>query len=189
MRKSNLNLFNLIKIGESKYNNTFCWEWTGFINKDGYGQCYFNKKTWRAHRLIFTIFRGSVHNGLECDHLCRNSKCVNPWHLDPVAHKINIQRALNFQFKSEHCKYGHPFDFKNTAFAQDFHRTCRQCQKERQRQRTGYLGNIPCKDRTHCPRGHEYNNENTYHEPKTDKRSCKICRQVYQKEYRKRKLS
>ena len=37
------------------------------------------------------------------------------------------------------------------------------------------IGN-PHKHKTHCPRRHEYNEENTYYDSKRNKRQCRVCR-------------
>ncbi len=34
------------------------------------------------------------------------------------------------------------------------------------------------RERTHCPKGHPYNEENTYRAPKNGKRQCKECRRI-----------
>lgn len=34
--------------------------------------------------------------------------------------------------------------------------------------------------KTHCPKDHEYNMENTYYHAKTNNRQCKICREARQ---------
>lgn len=38
--------------------------------------------------------------------------------------------------------------------------------------------------KTHCPKGHEYNQESTKTDPKTGNKQCKICYIEYQKQYR-----
>ncbi len=46
---------------------------------------------------------GSVPEGLEADHLCRNKACMNPDHIEWVTHAENVQRA-----KKRHvCVNGH----------------------------------------------------------------------------------
>jgi len=67
-----------------------CWEWTGFLNRGGYGQFHFNGRAVMAHRLSYLIFWGSEHEkrgtyirGLLMMHACDNRKCVSPYHLSP----------------------------------------------------------------------------------------------------------
>lgn len=37
------------------------------------------------------------------------------------------------------------------------------------------------KSKTHCPQGHEYNEENTYKNPFTNRRYCRICKEESKK--------
>ena len=43
------------------------------------------------------------------------------------------------------------------------------------------------REATHCPRGHPYDDENTYRAPKTGKRNCRICGDRRTREYRQRR--
>ena len=36
---------------------------------------------------------GSIGDGLVIDHLCRNPRCVNPDHLEPVTTAVNTLRG------------------------------------------------------------------------------------------------
>lgn len=71
---------------------TGCWEWQGYIKPNGYGDFRYEGGRW-AHRASHELFRGPIPDGMELDHLCRNKRCVNPTHLEPVTGTINQQRA------------------------------------------------------------------------------------------------
>lgn len=94
-----------------------CWIWFG-PEKDGYGSlnCVLSHKTHnrglRAHRLVYTLLIAEVPESLVLDHVCRNTICVNPYHLDVVHESINIQRGLGIGMlnaKKNTCPYGHPY--------------------------------------------------------------------------------
>ena len=70
-----------------------CWEWLGSTDSSGYGSLSFRGKCASAHTLSYRAFRGEIPAGLEIDHLCRNRRCVNPWHMEPVTHHANIMRG------------------------------------------------------------------------------------------------
>lgn len=103
-----------------------CWEWIGTLSSAGYGR--FEKDF--AHRVSYRQHVGPIPVGLQLDHLCRNRKCVNPKHLEPVTGQVNTLRgetlpAINAA-KTE-CIHGHPFDSANTGIRANGHRWCRAC--------------------------------------------------------------
>ena len=109
-----------------------CWEWKGTVDKPGYSIIFICGKSTKAHRFSWELHNGKIPDGLTIDHLCRNRACVNPAHLEPVTHRENIIRGISpvaENAKKTHCKYGHPFDDKNTYFLRG-HRQCRICQNE-----------------------------------------------------------
>ena len=87
-----------------------CWIWTGFKNNSGYGQTSFKGKSWRAHRLLYYLFKGPIANGMTIDHLCQNKACVNPEHLQVVSSSENIARRTK---KKKKCLFGHHIKGKN----------------------------------------------------------------------------
>lgn len=109
-----------------------CWLWTGSLGS-GYGRIFVDGKTEPAHRITYEHFVGPVPDGLELDHLCRNTRCVNPSHLEPVTHAENIRRgdlALGIRSAATHCVNGHEFTPENTAPRKrngSVHRRCRKC--------------------------------------------------------------
>lgn len=100
-----------------------CWEWTGSKTGLGYGKVFSYGSVRVAHRIIYELLIGTVGDGLELDHLCRNKGCVNPGHLEPVTHQENISRGIG----TTHCKRGHERTPEN-SYQYTYGRYCRPCQ-------------------------------------------------------------
>lgn len=83
-----------------------CWNWTGAIQSKGYGS--FGRKL--SHRWAYERFVGPIPDGMQLDHTCRNTRCVNPAHLEPVSNLENQRRRQALQ---THCKQGHPLSGDN----------------------------------------------------------------------------
>lgn len=122
-----------------KIDRKFCLEWPKRITISGYGRVTFGGKNYSAHRLIYELFFKPVAKHMVMDHLCRNRRCVNPYHLEPVLHKVNILRgnaATSINAKKTHCHRGHKFNKKNTRFVgrdgdKKNGRSCRVCERFR----------------------------------------------------------
>ena len=119
--------FLLAKVNQSGE----CWEWRAAVGRDGYGRVGFAGKIWLAHRLAYELFVGPIPVGLDLDHLCRNRRCVNPAHLEPVTRRENLRRGRNWHREKTHCKYGHEFTTENTYGRHDGGRDCRACRNAR----------------------------------------------------------
>ena len=91
-----------------------CWEWTGGKDYDGYGIHSVGASSPRAHRFSYEMMVGPIPDGLHLDHLCRNTKCVNPDHLENVPHVENVRRGL--VANKTHCNHGHPLEGTNVTY-------------------------------------------------------------------------
>lgn len=118
-----------------------CILWERATNGVGYGLITFRSQRWYTHRLAYSVWKGPIPDGLVLDHLCRNTLCWRPTHLEPVTTLVNLQRGL--VFGRTHCKQGHEFNEANTYFnARTGHRSCRACRAARERVRRKRLFNI-----------------------------------------------
>jgi hypothetical protein len=108
-----------------------CWEWTGRRPGD-YGTVWTGSGYLAAHRAVWMLLVGPIPDGLELDHLCKNTPCVNPDHLEPVSHRVNVRRSENFagqNARKSRCKNGHEFTLENT-YPQSDGRGCRACRAD-----------------------------------------------------------
>lgn len=71
-----------------------CFNWTGATDPNGYGRFWFNGKMEYAHRWAFVhLGGGTIPDGYDLDHLCRNRRCTRPDHLEPVTRRENLLRG------------------------------------------------------------------------------------------------
>jgi hypothetical protein len=74
---------------------TGCWNWLGYVGKDGYGRQFKTKDrvSTLVHVNSFVRNKGPVPDGMEIDHVCRNRRCINPDHLRAITHKENVPKG------------------------------------------------------------------------------------------------
>lgn len=123
-----------------------CWIWKGAkvtpwrrgatANGHGYGLFRGEKKVGMAHRFAYEHHRSPIPLGMVTDHLCRNTGCVNPWHLEMVSQRENLMRAptalATRNVGKTTCPAGHPYSDANT-YRYGTHRFCRLCAKAHKR--------------------------------------------------------
>ena len=121
-----------------------CWVWTGGHSGSGYGVFATGSRVddslrfVLAHRYAYVQLIGEIPDGMQLDHLCRYTSCVNPDHLEPVTPRENSLRGVGPSAKNAratHCKNGHPFTPENTWLNEKRNaRHCRTCSRRRFRE-------------------------------------------------------
>lgn len=134
-----------------------CWMWNAYRNRNGYGMFGLApvaiNGVWRyvlAHRWLFEQVKGPIPTGMELDHLCRVPACVNPDHLESVTHTENMRRA--------ELATGSAARHGRARVAAGFEVPAARFQRSK----------------THCPRGHAYDEKNT-HVSRSNRRTCRAC--------------
>jgi len=182
-----------------------CWVWGGSKMGSGYGSFYLEGHHVGAHVAAYTLMRKPVPDGAELDHLChpgdgscsratcRHRLCVNPDHLEPVTRAENVRRGSSIfgqNMRKTRCLRGHELTPENTyvKILPDGResRQCRTCT----RLRAGFKGDLDAPavangEKTHCPKGHPFDEENTYYPPNGG-RMCRICRREQWQAWRDR---
>jgi len=112
-----------------------CWMWTGWAAGSGtrYGRFRLHGIGTPAHRIAYRDFGHKLPDDLHIDHLCRNTRCVNPAHLEAVTRQENVGRGLRGVRNVTHCPSGHEYDEANTRYQNHGGkriRLCRACLRE-----------------------------------------------------------
>ena len=68
-----------------------CWNWKAAKGKGGYGRFRYEGRLGMAHKFAYELIHGTVPDGMEVDHVCHNTGCVNPAHLRLTTHKQNTE--------------------------------------------------------------------------------------------------
>jgi hypothetical protein len=126
-----------------------CWEWQNALNSEGYGRIKIGSlidgsaRTVYAHRWSYERIIGPIPSGLFIDHLCRNRKCVNPAHLEPVTHLENQRRG--YYATKTHCSKGHSLSGYNLYRRPDGARACVTCLRRRSKEHAERTNNVAAK--------------------------------------------
>ncbi|HEY1646297.1 MAG TPA: HNH endonuclease [Candidatus Saccharimonadales bacterium] len=122
------------------YINNECWNWPGYLDKDGYGKVYFNGRQGTVHKLMFEFAYPEIlqTRTVKICHHCDNRKCFNPLHLFAGSNSDNIKDSANKgnhrNTRKTHCPVGHEYTKENTVLQKGksgFQRVCRICRTEK----------------------------------------------------------
>lgn len=106
-----------------------CWQWTASDIR-GYGQFKSKSGSPLAHRWAYEHLVGPIPADMTLDHLCRNTGCVNPDHLEVTSIRTNILRSSGpaaANARKTTCPQGHDYDRMEKRPAGRDARTCRTC--------------------------------------------------------------
>ena len=70
-----------------------CWVWQR-QTKRGYPIVRFGRREHQLHRLVLEVKHRMPLGSQAAHHICANSTCVNPDHLQPVTHRENVADML-----------------------------------------------------------------------------------------------
>lgn len=167
-----------------------CWNWIGSTQDNGYGRFAANGERYMAHRVAYVLIKGQIPDELDIHHVCGNIRCCNPAHLEPLDRKTHLadRTEAGVAYINRHktqCVHGHPFTEENTYWHEG-HRQCKICRQRRLRKfqeskatREGRVMQVQVGKRTHCPKGHPYDEGNTLHY--AGRRVCRACRSISRK--------
>lgn len=126
--------------GELHLDGDPCWLWTGAQGGPPTGRYGYIQRgrrgegLARVHRLSYEWTHGPIPDGLEPDHLCGHTLCVNPAHLEAVTgreNRLRSSRSISERYAERtHCKNGHEFTPENTYWMRQrgkAYRRCRAC--------------------------------------------------------------
>ncbi len=105
-----------------------CWVWKSTAEGQ-YAKFRYFAKWEMSHRVAFRDFGNKIPDGFDLDHLCRNTRCVRPSHLEAVTRSVNVKRGA--LVAREICKNGHRMSetARDVTWGNVEHRQCSECHR------------------------------------------------------------
>lgn len=107
-----------------------CWIWPFGKLTTGYGAFRVKGVYTLAHRSYYRQAYGEIPKGYDIDHLCKNTSCVNPEHLEAVTHRENCLRSSMTLKIGDKCSRGHLVIPGNFKLRKEGFKRCLLCMKE-----------------------------------------------------------
>jgi hypothetical protein len=161
-----------------------CWEWQGARTGSGYGAQQFRGRLELTHRISYLLHVGPIPDDLVIDHVCRNTICCNPEHLDAVTQGENVRRQPRVSERTQ-CPQGHDLAGLNAYVTPRGFVRCRACRAVASERWLTKTDGTPRDPRAHCQRGHALDAANTYVTPQ-GRRNCRTCRRAAAERYEAR---
>jgi hypothetical protein len=182
-----------------------CWEWQAATGPPGYGRFWMGGQMQLAHRVAWELTHGPIPDGMFVCHRCDNPPCVRPDHLFLGTPHENILDAA----AKRRMHKGYVLTEDDVAAIRLSQDTDREL-AARYGVAVGTIGDVlwgrtwpngpwpegtaPLTRRrpvrrvaTHCGKGHEWTETNTWISPK-GKRACRACNRENQAKQRQRRL-
>lgn len=124
-----------------------CWIWLGGKDRKGYGTINVRSGFGRVHLLTCELVGKHRPDGLVADHLCRNTSCCNPEHIEFVTTGENTRRGAALKHVDGKCskcgstrlrkrKWGHACSDCLKAYENTPERKAKRAEYERARAAT-----------------------------------------------------
>ena len=107
-----------------------CIFWTRAVVKSrtrAYGYVWFEGEMWLVHRLVWSLERGPIPEGMTVDHLCKTPLCQNVEHMRLLTRSEHGRESVGERTKTLVCIRGHRFTPENTYSYGSEGITKRQC--------------------------------------------------------------
>jgi hypothetical protein len=103
-----------------------------------------------------------------------------------MKHRATLVHRVQYEYAKGPIPRGYEIDHlcRNRACVNPDHLEAVSHKINCRRGIAGMVNGLRNVGKTHCKRGHEYTDDNTYRNPKTGARSCKQCRKAALEKYR-----
>jgi hypothetical protein len=174
--------------------DSLCWLWEGCTDRKGYGYLNHYGKTLKAHRVSFELFVEEILPGNHVLHKCDIKPCINPNHLYQGTNRDNVDDRLARQPNSFITNGKLPLEtilliIRDKRIYSEIAESFNTSYSSVQAIKAGKTWKNVSREQLHigrplkefCPRGHPYDDVNTYIRPGDGARVCWTCCYLAQK--------
>lgn len=108
-----------------------CILWQGG-RSHGYGVRHYKGETEKVHRIAWLEAGRGIPDGHVIHHVCENKLCFNLEHLECMSRRDHSS-LHNDRRGITHCSSGHEYTPENTRIKGGRYRSCRTCERRRQK--------------------------------------------------------